>query len=103
MARYTALLVMCGNHYEDPVRSTFTTVVDFTIIRLLLAIAAQKKWHLHQFDCLHAFFARKLGQHGVRVHTRDNGRRKNGKECMLKKILYGLHEAPRILYDLLAD
>ena len=43
LAKYKARLVICGNHDTDAAVTTFAPVVDFTVVRLLLAIAAQKK------------------------------------------------------------
>ena len=42
ISRYKARLVICGNLDNSPIAHTFAPVVDFTIVRLVLAIAAQK-------------------------------------------------------------
>ena len=74
VVKHKARLVICGNFDEDPIKSTFAPVVDFTIVRLLLAIAAQKKWHVHQVDYSNAFLQGYLGPHSVYVSPSDDGR-----------------------------
>lgn len=52
--RYKARLVICGKAGVD-YDSTFAPVVDFTTIRMMLAISAKKGYKVHQLDVKTAF------------------------------------------------
>ncbi|CAL5347060.1 unnamed protein product [Camellia sinensis] len=62
---------------------TFAPVARLDTIRMLLALAAQKGWVIHQMDQLEGFAFQ--GQ--------------EEKVCRLKKALYGLKQAPRSWYS----
>lgn len=55
--RYKARLVICGNMQQAGVGydSTFAPVVDFTTIRMMLAISAKKGYKVHHLDVKTAF------------------------------------------------
>ena len=55
IAKYKARLVICGNEDEQTIDDTLAPVVDFTIVRLIIAVGAQKKWVIHQTDYDNAF------------------------------------------------
>lgn len=55
LSRYKARLVICGNQDNAALTQTFVPVVDFTVVRLILAVAAQKGWLIHQVDYSIAF------------------------------------------------
>lgn len=94
--RYKARLVARGftqehgiNYYE-----TFSPVVRFTSIRIILSIAANKKMMLKQFDVKTAFLNGVLDE---TVYMKqpigfDDG---TDKVCQLKKSLYGLKQSSR--------
>ena len=71
----------------------------FETIRTILALAAQLKLSLYQFDVKSAFLNDELKE---KIHVcQPNGFIVNGKEdkvYKLKKALYGLKQAPRAWY-----
>lgn len=77
------------NFYE-----TFSPVVRFTSIRTILAIAAQKKMSIKQFDVKTAFLNGELNETVYMeqpIGFTDGSR----KVCKLKKSLYGLKQSSR--------
>ncbi|KAH9768805.1 hypothetical protein KPL71_011738 [Citrus sinensis] len=76
-----------GVDYSD----TFAPVARLDIIRLLLAVAAQKNWRVYQLNVKSAFL------NGF-LQEQPEGYVKEGEEdkvYLLKKALYGLKQAPR--------
>ncbi|KAD5803068.1 hypothetical protein E3N88_14428 [Mikania micrantha] len=80
-------------------QETFAPVARFETIRLLIAIAAQMRWKIHQLDVKSAFLNGELTEE-IYV-DQPEGFVMPGKEHMvyrLKKALYGLKQAPRAWY-----
>ena len=96
IVRYKARLRISGNQDDADIDHTFAPVVYFTIVRLILSIAAQMGWLIHQIDYDNAFVQgtlnRKVYMH---IPTLLDGV-EEGKICLLVKSLYGLREAPLI-------
>ncbi|KZV41734.1 retrovirus-related Pol polyprotein from transposon TNT 1-94 [Dorcoceras hygrometricum] len=89
-----------GVDYSD----TFAPVARLDTIRLLLAVAAQKNWKVHQLDVKSAFLNGFL-QEEIYVEQPE-GYKKEGEEdkvYLLKKALYGLKQAPRAWYSRIDD
>ncbi|GJR63477.1 putative RNA-directed DNA polymerase [Tanacetum coccineum] len=96
--RYKARLVAngytqtCRNDYSE----TFSPVAKINTIRVLISIAANKGWPLHQFDVKNAFLHGELKEEiymeAPRGFTDNFGER---EVCLLKKSLYGLKQSPR--------
>ena len=84
-----------GIYYEE----VYAPVVRFETIRLLIALAALKKWQLHHLDVKSAFVNGEIS--GVIYVKQPEGFLVKGKEghvLRLKKALYGLKQAPRAWY-----
>lgn len=69
----------------------------------MLSVEKQSGWLIHQVDYSNAFLQGHL-EHSVYMYIQEmkNGY-SNGKVCLLLKSLYGLKEAPSILYGLLSN
>ena len=84
-----------GIDYEE----TFAPTTKMSTIRLVLAMAAQFGWKVHQIDVKSAFLNGDL--HEEVYMTQPPGFKVAGKEhrdLSLVKVLYGLKQAPRAWY-----
>ena len=69
-------------------------------IRVLISLAANQDWPLHQLDVKNAFLHGDLEEEvykelppGLKLPA------SNGKVCKLKKVLYGLKQSPRAWFE----
>ncbi len=76
--------------------------MDFTIVRLLLSIAVQKDWHVHQMDFSNMFLQGTLKREVWMQPPKLLDGVGACKVYLLRKSLYGLRQAPRIWCELLA-
>jgi hypothetical protein len=96
--RFKARLVAKGyaQKYGIDYDETFSPVVRFSSIRLLLTFAVQRDMLIHQMDAVTAFLNGKLDEE-IYMEQPD-GYIKPGQEqlvCKLKRSLYGLKQSPR--------
>ncbi|KAK8913818.1 hypothetical protein KSP39_PZI024059 [Platanthera zijinensis] len=96
-----ARLVVKGykQKYGYDYNEVFAPVIRLETIRLVLALAAQHDWEVHQMDVKSAFLNGVLNEE-VYI-DQPPGYVKKGDEnkvCRLKRALYGLKQAPRAWY-----
>ena len=100
--KHKAHLVAKGYSQQQGVdfEETFSPVARFETMKTVLALAAQLKWPIYQFDVKSAFLNGELEEE-VYVDQPEgfilNG--SEGKVYKLKKALYGLKQAPRAWYS----
>nr|GFA35114.1 retrovirus-related Pol polyprotein from transposon TNT 1-94 [Tanacetum cinerariifolium] len=96
--RYKARLVTKGHTqtYGIDYSETFSPVAKMDTIRVLLSVASNQGWSLHQFDVKNAFLYEELKEEvymeaspGFSEHFKPE------EVCRLKKSLYGLKQSPR--------
>lgn len=85
-----------GVDYSD----TFAPVARLDTIRLLLAVAAQKKWKVYQLDVKSAFLQGEIYVEQPEGYVKEG---EEDKVYLLKKALYGLKQAPRAWYNRIDD
>ena len=104
LEKFKARLVAKGfsQVYLTDYRETFAPVSDYTTARLLLAIAAVKRYALVQLDIKNAFL---YGDMDTIVYMKQPDGYNDGTDrvCKLVKSLYGLKQSPRMWYQRLSS
>ncbi|GJV04566.1 retrovirus-related pol polyprotein from transposon TNT 1-94 [Tanacetum coccineum] len=96
--RYKARLVACGFTQGACIdyNEVFSSVVQHTSIRVILALTACKDYELEQLDVKTAFLHGNLKE--VIYIRQPPGYEQGNKVCLLKKPIYGLKQSPRQWY-----
>ena len=100
--RYKSRLVAKGftQSYGIDYQETFAPVAKLNTVRVLLSLAANLDWSLHQLDVKNAFLNGDLEEEvymdipaGLETTSNFN------KVCRLRKSLYGLKQSPRACFE----
>ena len=95
--RFKARLVAKGftQTYGVDYEETFALVAKMNSVRILLSLAVNRDWPLHQFDVKNAFLHGDLEKEVyMDVPPGFEDPKTEGKVCRLKKSLYGLKQSP---------
>ncbi|CAL8152273.1 unnamed protein product [Prunus armeniaca] len=95
--RYKARLVAKGytQTYGIDYEETFAPVAKLNTVRVLLSLAANLDWPLHQFDVKSAFLHGELTEEVYMDIPPGYNTTQTGTVCRLRKALYGLKQSPR--------
>ncbi|KZV39905.1 Cysteine-rich RLK (receptor-like protein kinase) 8 [Dorcoceras hygrometricum] len=97
LERYKARLVARGftQTYGIDYQETFAPVAKLNTVRILLSIAANLEWPLHQLDVKNAFLNGEWEEEVYMDAPPGFEDQCRGKVCRLRKSLYGLKQSPR--------
>ena len=96
--RYKARLVAKGytQTYGIDYQETFSPVAKLNTVRVLLSLAANLDWRLHQFDVKNAFLHGDLEEEVyMDIPSGYTTSSSTGVVCKLQRALYGLKQSPR--------
>lgn len=96
VVRHKARLVAkgCAQRYGVDYTETFSPVVRYTSIRLLIALAAQRGLRIDQMDAITAYLQGDLDE-SIYTQQPDGFDDGTGRVCHLRKAMYGLKQSGR--------
>lgn len=80
---------------------TFSLVAKMNIIRVILALAMIKDWHLYQLDVKNASLNENLEDEVYMALPLEH--KEQGRCCKLRKTLYGLNQSPSAWFETLRN
>ena len=97
LERYKARFVAKGftQTYGIDYSETFSPVAKLNTVRVLLSIAVNLDWPLHQLDVKNAFLNGELAEEAYMDAPPGFSERFGSSVCRLKRSLYGLKRSPR--------
>jgi Reverse transcriptase (RNA-dependent DNA polymerase) len=90
--------------YRIDYEKTFAPVAKMNTVKILLSIAVNKKWTLHQMNIKNTFFQGTLEEE-VYMSLSPGYTQKNNSNLVYRfnKSIYGLKQSPRVWYDKLSS
>lgn len=101
--KFKSRLVTCGNEEKGLVLNTFSPVVYFTAVRLLLSISAQENYVIGQLDVKNAFLNSPVARAVYIELPKEHAQYSRDQVCLLRKSIYGLKDALRLWFKLLEN
>lgn len=92
-ARFVAKSFIQSN--EIDYQETFAPVAKLNTVRVLLSLATNKDWPLHQLDVKNAFLNSDLEEVYMDIPPGFENSSNPNKVCKIKKSLYNLKQSPR--------
>lgn len=93
-----ARLVVKGFQQKDKLENTYSPVLKLQTLRVLLSVAAQKDYELHQMDVKGAFLYGRIDEE-VYLKPPQGLTVPEGQVLKLQKSLYGLKKSPKYWYE----
>lgn len=97
LERYKARLVACGYSQVEGIdfKETFSPVIKLKSLRILLALAVERSWPVHQIDITAAYLNGSLDETIFMEQPAVFCEGSRDDVCLLKKSLYGLRQSGR--------
>jgi Reverse transcriptase (RNA-dependent DNA polymerase) len=103
--RYKARLVAKGyiQTYGIDYYETFAPVTKMNTVQILLSVAVNNDWNLHQMDVKNVFLQGTLEEKIYMTIPPEHKREGTSNlVCRLNKFIYGLKQSPRVWYEILS-